>query len=294
MPFINFLHTFSPSPTLISFGPTHLYWYGFFIVLGVLSALTVAIYLARFYGIKTDTIVDLSIWLIIGGIFGARIYDVFLEWPYFSAHPLDILKIWQGGLAIHGAVIGGLIALWLFTKKYKHNFWQLAAIFATGLPLAQAIGRWGNYFNQELFGRPTNLPWGIPIDIAHRPWQYLNYDYFHPAFLYESIGNLTIVLILSCLQVWLIKKNKFPDFPYFLIPASYFLLYSLLRFSLEFIRIDATPVFFGLRLPQIISLLIIWSLNLFLGSMPNTAFSTTRAGLFSMTVRTGTILSWSM
>jgi len=196
MPFINFLHTFSPSPTLISFGPTHLYWYGFFIVLGVLSALTVAIYLARFHGIKTDTIIDLAVWLVIGGILGARIYAVFLEWPYFSAHPLDILKIWQGGLAIHGAVIGGLIALWLFTKKYKHNFWQLAAIFATGLPLAQAIGRWGNYFNQELFGRPTTLTWGIPIDVASRPVEYISSTYFHPTFLYELIIDALAAIAL--------------------------------------------------------------------------------------------------
>lgn len=264
MTFINFLHTFRPSPILISLGPIHIYWYGLFIVLGVLAALTIAIYLAKFYGIKTDTIIDLALWLVVGGVIGARIYAVFLAWPYFLAHPMDIIKIWQGGLAIHGAIMGGLIALWLFTKKYQHDFWQLAGIIVTVLPLAQAIGRWGNYFNQELFGGPTNLPWGLPIDIAHRPWQYLNYGYFHPTFLYESIGNLLIFIILILLQIWLIKKqnSSTPRYElrvmsYALCVMSYAILYSLLRFFTEFIRIDATPIVLGLRFPQLISLLII-------------------------------------
>lgn len=267
----NFLHTFNPSPILISLGPIQIHWYGFYIVLGVLSALAVAVYLAKFYGIKTDVIIDLALWLLIGGLIGARTYAVFLEWPYFVAHPLNILKIWQGGLAIHGAIIGGAIALWLFAKKNNHNFWQLAAIMAAALPLAQAVGRWGNYFNQELFGYPTSLPWGIPIDLAHRPWQYLNYDYFHPAFLYESIGNLLIFIILICLLIWLIKRKKSsaPSYElrvtsYELSVTSYAILYSLLRFSTEFIRIDATPIIFGLRFPQLISLLIIISCLIYL------------------------------
>jgi len=255
----NFLHTFHPSPILLSLGPVQIHWYGFFIVLGILAALAVAIYLAKFYQIKTDTIIDLALWLTIGGLLGARLYDIFLEWPYFSTHPLDILKIWQGGLAIHGALIGGLIALLLFAKKYQQNLWQLAAIIVTGLPLAQVIGRWGNYFNQELFGYPTNLPWGIPIDLIHRPWQYLNSEYFHPAFLYESLGNLLIFLILIFLQTRFIKKGKINNSSNFLIITSYFFLYSLLRFSTEFIRIDATPVVFGFRFPQLVSLLIVIS-----------------------------------
>lgn len=277
MPLINFLHTFNPSPILISLGPIQIYWYGFFIVLGVLASLAVAVYLGKFYGIKADTIIDLVLWLVIGGIIGARIYDIFLEWPYFSAHPLDIIKIWQGGLAIHGAIIGGAIALWLFVKKSaaQVNFWQLTAIIATVLPLAQSLGRWGNYFNQELFGYPTNLPWGIPIDIIHRPWQYLNYEYFHPTFLYESLGNLIIFLILILLQIRLIKKSRGLELPayrtgrramsYELQVASYAILYSLLRFSTEFIRIDSTSVILGWRFPQIISLLIIIACLLYIG-----------------------------
>ena len=253
----NLLHTFNPSPILFSIGPINIHWYGFFIVIGILAATTLAIHLAKLHGIKSEVIVDLTVWLIVSGIIGARVYDIFLELPYFLNHPMDIIKIWQGGLAIHGAIIGGGIALYLFTKKYKNNLWQLAAVIITVLPLAQAIGRWGNYFNQELFGYPTNLPWGIPISPAHRPWQYLDYGYFHPAFLYESAGNLLIFMVLFSLHHYLIKKNKTTNSTYVSLLAAYLLLYSSLRFSIEYIRIDATPLMLGLRFPQIVSLLII-------------------------------------
>jgi len=254
---INFFHTFNPSPILFSFEPINLYWYGFFILLGTLAAITVSLYLAKLYNIKTEIIIDLAFWLIISGIIGARIYDVMLEWSFFSTHLLDIFKIWQGGLAIHGAIIGGGLALYFYIKKYNYNFWQLAAIIVTVLPLGQAIGRWGNYFNQELFGYPTNLPWGIPIDLIHRPWQYFDYSYFHPTFLYESIGNLIIFLILIFLQILIIKKQKFSILNYKLFVINYAVLYSLLRFFTEFIRVDTTPVIFNLRFPQLVSLLII-------------------------------------
>ncbi len=253
----NFLHTFNPSPILAAFGPIHFYWYGLFIISGILSALTVSLYLAKLYNIKSDIIIDLAFWLIVGGIVGARVYEIFLELPYYLANPLSMLKVWQGGLAIHGAIIGGLISLWLFVKKYSLDFWQLAGVLSTSLPLGQAIGRWGNYFNQELFGLPTNLPWGIPINPINRPWQYANYEYFHPTFLYESIGNLLIFLILFALHYLFIKKNKINNAFYFILFTLYFLLYSCLRFSLEFIRLDATPVIFGLRFPQLVSLLAV-------------------------------------
>jgi len=253
----NFLHTFNPSPILATVGPINIYWYGFFILLAALAALAVSLYLAKLYNIKTDIIIDLAFWLIIGGLIGARLYDVLLELPYYLANPLDIFKVWQGGLAIHGGIIGGGLALYFYVKKYNYNFWQLSAIAVTVLPLGQAIGRLGNYFNQELFGYPTDLPLGIPIDMVHRPWQYFDYNYFHPTFLYELIGNLIIFLILFILHYLYIKKNKTNAF-YLVLLVLYFLLYSFLRFFLEFIRIDATPVIFGLRFPQIISLLIIF------------------------------------
>lgn len=253
-----FLHTFHPDPILISFGPINIYWYGIFIVLGILSAIDITLKLAEHYEIKKETIIDLAFYLIIFGIIGARVYDVFLEAPYYLKNPLDVFKIWQGGLAIHGAIIAGAAVIYLFAKKRKLNFWLLASLITPGLALAQAIGRWGNYFNQELFGRPTELPWGIPIDLMNRPLAYISAEYFHPTFLYESSGNLIIFGILLLIASRAIKKNKQNDnSSNILLLTSYFLLYSILRFSTEFIRIDKTPEIFHLRFPQIASIFII-------------------------------------
>jgi len=298
-----FLHTFQPSPIMLSFGPINIYWYGFFIVLGVISALLIAMKLGSYYGIKKETVIDLAFYLVIFGVIGARVYDVFfVEWSYFSGHLLDIFKVWQGGLAIHGAVIAGVITLYFFAKKTnplnlpaqagpplkggQENaahlqkggeggyFWLLASILVPGLALAQAIGRWGNYFNQELFGGPTGLPWGIPISIVNRPIEYLSSTHFHPAFLYESLGNLLIFVILIIFHVLMIR-NKIPSASfssrdgltpfwkggklnrYALCVMSYAISYSILRFFTEFIRIDPTPEILGLRLPQIVSLLVV-------------------------------------
>ncbi|MDD5032437.1 MAG: prolipoprotein diacylglyceryl transferase, partial [Patescibacteria group bacterium] len=235
----------------------HVYWYGFFIVLGALAAVAVALKISSYYGLKKETIIDLAFWLILGGIIGARIYHVFLEWAYYLKYPLDVFKVWQGGLAIHGAIIAGLLVIWFFAKKRNLDFWLLTAIIAPGLALAQAIGRWGNYFNGELFGKPTDLGWGIPIDIMRRPIEYISSEFFHPTFLYESIGNFLIFLILISLHIWIIKKRKFNNFFYFLFFIFYFVIYSILRFCLEFIRIDATPVIWNLRFPQIASLILV-------------------------------------
>jgi len=253
----NFLHTFNPQPIFISFGPISIYWYGLFIVLGIIAALAVSFYLAKYYKISNNTIFDLSFWLIIGGIIGSRIYDIFLELPYYTSHPIQALKIWQGGLAIHGAIIAGLIIIYFFTRRNKLNFWQLVSLFAPGLALAQASGRWGNYFNQELFGLPTAKPWGIPIDLLNRPLEYLTNQYFQPTFLYESLGCLLIFIILFSLNIYFIRKGGLTNRIYIWLVALYMILYSILRFLLEFVRIDFTPYLFSLRWPQIISLIII-------------------------------------
>lgn len=251
---INFLHTFAPSRILIEIGPFTFYWYGVFIVLGILAAIMVALKLASRHDISKDAIIDLAFWLIIGGILGARIYHIFLELPYYKDNPADIFKIWQGGLAIHGGIIAGAIILWFFTRLKKINFWVLGSIVVTALSLAQAIGRWGNYFNQELFGTPTDLPWGIPIEITNRMAAYYNSQYFHPVFLYESLGNLLIFVGLWFMNIWLIKNKKIENFD--LPVAMYLMLYSMLRLAMEFIRIDQTPILFDLRFPQVISIIL--------------------------------------
>ena len=192
----NFLHTFTPNPILLSFGNFRIYWYGLFIVLGILTALTISLKLAQKFNLSQNKIFDLGFWIIVFGIIGARIYHIFLEFEYYLAKPLDIFKIWQGGIAIHGALIAGILVIYFFSKKEKLNFWLLTAVIVPGLAFAQAIGRWGNYFNQELFGTPTNLPWGIPISLLNRPNQFISNKFFHPTFIYESLGNLAIFGIL--------------------------------------------------------------------------------------------------
>jgi phosphatidylglycerol:prolipoprotein diacylglycerol transferase len=256
---INWLHTFHPTAILVSLGPINIYWYGLCLVVGMLAALAVTYRLAKYYNISTDLIFDLAFWLIIGGLIGARIYDDLLQLPYYLQHPLQSLEIWKGGLAIHGAIIAGLLITWLFAKRKNLNFWQLAAILTPGLALGQAIGRWGNYFNQEIFGLPTNWPWGIPIDLINRPVLYITNTYFQPTFLYESLGCLAISLILIMININAIKHQRLNNKLYFNLIALYLILYSLLRFSLEFIRLDPAPLWWGWRWPQIISLLTIIS-----------------------------------
>jgi len=255
---IPFWHTFQPQAILLSLGTINIYWYGLFIVLGMLAALFVSLKLARYYNIPSDTVFDLAIWLIIGGLVGARLYDVGLNLPYYLDSPGKILAVWQGGLAIHGGIIAGLIIIWLYSRRKKINFWKLSALIAPGLALAQAIGRWGNYFNQEIFGRPTSSIWGIPIAWANRPLSYQNYDYFQPTFLYESLGCLLICGVLLALNAHFIRRNRLYSGLYVWSVALYMILYSILRFFLEFIRLDWTPYFLGLRWPQIISLIIIF------------------------------------
>ncbi|MCU0678912.1 MAG: prolipoprotein diacylglyceryl transferase [Planctomycetes bacterium] len=267
----HFLHTFEPQPVLISLGPVNIYWYGLFIVTGILAAILVILKLAEYYRLDKNVVIDAVFYLILGGIIGARLYHVILEWSYYLKNPLAIFKLWQGGLAIHGAIIAGLIIVWRFARrpaaaalpgtKTADRFWLLSALLVTGMSLAQAIGRLGNYFNQELFGRPTDLPWGIPIAVQNRRLEYYNSSYFHPAFLYEAIGNLLIFAALLLLHRHFIKKHRTPD-EYFLL--LYLALYSVLRFSLEFIRIDATPVLLSLRWPQVMSLIIIIAVSIYI------------------------------
>ncbi len=253
---INFLHNFEPTSILFSLGKINVYWYGLFIVTGVLVALFTTLKLAKKFKISPDKVFDLGFWVIIGGIIGARIYHVFLEIEYYIKNPLNVFKVWEGGLAIHGAMLAGALLLFYFAKKEKINFWLLTGIITPGLVLAQAIGRWGNYFNQELFGGPTGLPGGIPINVIKRPIEHISSEYFHPTFLYESIGNLIIfcVLMTITLKLWRSRKK---EKHYEVLVFSYLIMYSILRFLTEFIRIDDTYVVLGLRFPQIVSLLII-------------------------------------
>ncbi len=261
---LNFFSSFEPSPILIDFGLLKIHWYGLFMVLAMVAALLMSFRVAKLYNINRDIIFDVSFWLIVGGLLGARVYEIIIMLPFYIANPLQAVRIWEGGLAIHGGIIAGIIIIYFFAKKNNLSFWKLGATLVPGVALGQAIGRWGNYFNQELFGLPTNLPWKIPISVVNRPLQFISETHFHPTFLYESLGSLIIAIFLYSATIMGIKKKKIgPNFFLWSV-CSYVILYSLLRFSLEFIRLDQTPLVFGWRWPQIASLLLIAGSSLLL------------------------------
>lgn len=274
---INWLHSYIPDPILLSLGSVNIYWYGFFVAIGIALALWLTIWLGQKHGLAKEKIIDLCFWLIIFGIIGARLYHIMIEWDYYLGRPAQALMIWKGGLAIHGGIIAGLLTTYYFYKKQQINFWLLTSIIVPGLALAQAVGRWGNYFNQELFGLPTDLPWGIPINVMARPTEYIVEKFFHPTFLYESLGSLIIFIILLSAHFYVLKKQKRDNNTdsdtnvdastsdsinknansYLFITLGYLMLYSVLRFVIELVRIDHTLLFFGWRWPQVISILII-------------------------------------
>ncbi len=241
----------SPGPILFEIGPIVLRWYGFFIACAVLIGLNISQYLGKYRNLDPELVSDSVIWLVIGAIPGARIYYVLFQWQDYSQRPGDIIAIWQGGIAIHGAIMGGVIAMIIFARFNKISFWQLTDVIAPSLILGQAIGRWGNFFNSEAFGRPTDLPWKLYIPRFHRPLQYVNSDFFHPTFLYESLWNLSVFVILISLFFWGIKhKNKLKLGAIFCV---YLIAYSLGRVWIEGFRIDSLMLG-DFRIAQLISL----------------------------------------
>ena len=241
----------SPGPILWEFGNITFRWYGFLIASAVLIGVTISQYLGKYRDFDPDLISDLVIWLVIGAIPCARIYYVIFQWQEYSQRPEDIIAIWQGGIAIHGAIIGGVIAGLLFAKLNRLSFWSIADIVAPSLILGQAIGRWGNFFNSEAFGRPTDLPWKLYIPLYHRPLDYVNYEFFHPTFLYESLWNIGIFAILISLFFFGLKyKEQFKKGTIFCV---YLIGYSLGRVWIEGFRTDSLMLG-DIRVAQLISL----------------------------------------
>ncbi|MBL7141907.1 prolipoprotein diacylglyceryl transferase [Patescibacteria group bacterium] len=262
--FFNFLHTYQPQPIIFRLGFLNIYWYSLLIVISLFLGLGLILKLSQRFKIKKQAIENLFFYLVIFGFLGARAYHVLTELPYYLKNPLDIFKTWQGGLGIYGVIIVGLIVLYFFSRKHKLSFLSLADLIVPGLILGQAIGRWGNYFNQEIFGQPTSLPWGIPIETINRPIEFLSAQYFHPCFLYESIWNFLVFLFL----IFLIRSVAIRPQPAQQagrVFAFYLILYSFGRFFIEFLRIDLQPMLLGLRLAQVVALVIFilgWALLL--------------------------------
>lgn len=240
----------SPDSVIFSINGFDVYYYGVLMGLAIVVGLFVANKFAECcYGYK-NVIFDIAPIVLLSGIFGARLYFCIFNYSYYFHNPLEILNFRGGGLSIHGAFLGGILSLVYVVYKNCLNFMQICDSFSFALPLAQAIGRWGNFFNSEAFGRPTNLPWGVYIPVENRPEQYINCSFFQPTFLYESVLDLVIFCVLILLQKT--KKIKTGN-----LTAIYFILYSIVRILVESIRIDCTTFVFGIPAPIVVSTIII-------------------------------------
>lgn len=239
------------NPIALQFGPLTIRWYGIILVTAMLVGTFLASQEARRRGEKNEHVWNILTYGILFAILGARIYYVAFSWGQYKDHLEEILAIWHGGLAIHGGLIGGGLAFWVYSKLNKINPVKWLDIAAPSLVLGQALGRWGNFINQEAFGTPTNLPWKIFIDREHRPPQYIDYDFFHPTFLYESLWDFGVFWVLFLLSRKLQDKLKPGD-----IFLSYGILYSVGRFLVEGLRTDSL-MFGPIRQAQLASLTII-------------------------------------
>jgi len=228
-------------------GPIFIYYYGILIMSGAVAATFLAARLAKRNGENPETIWDMLPWLLIGGIVGARLWHIFtppasmveqgITTMYYLTHPLDAINIRSGGLGIPGAVMGGVFALWLYCRKKKLKMMVWMDLIAPGLALAQAIGRWGNFLNQELYGAPSSLPWANTIDAAHRVPGYEAYSTYHPLFLYEFLWNLFVMGLLLYIGIQYKDHIKNGD-----IFRVYMFMYPFARFFLEYLRLDPSPV----------------------------------------------------
>ena len=232
--------------------------YGILVTSGILAGAWVASKMARKFKIEGDRVWDGLVWIVVGGIVGARLYHVIDLWEYYRQNLTLIPQVWTGGLGIFGGIAGGVVGLWLFCQKNNQDFLKWLDLIGVGAPLGQAIGRWGNYFNQELYGLKTDLLWGIYIKAEG--------DYFHPLFGYESLWNLAVFGVM-----WKLTRRfsgKWARGTGFMI---YLGLYSWGRFWLEFLRLESWSVssrMGEIRVAQgvsltlmVISLVLIWTRN---------------------------------
>jgi phosphatidylglycerol---prolipoprotein diacylglyceryl transferase len=242
----------SPGPIIFEIGPIVLRWYGLLIATAVLVGVTLAQYLAKARRVDPDLLGDLAIWLVIGAIPCARIYYVAFEWQQYAQRPWwHMLAVWEGGIAIHGALIGGTIATIIFARLHRISLWQLLDLVAPSVILGQAIGRWGNFFNSEAFGKPTDLPWKLFIAPRYRPLELIDREFFHPTFLYESLWNLGIFALLLGLFFW--GLNRANQLKTGTLAAVYLIGYSLGRVWIEGLRTDSLMIG-PLKMAQVVSL----------------------------------------
>ena len=256
-----------PSPSLSSFsvGPLTIHFYALCIITGIAAAIWIGRKRYANLGGNPDDVSEVAIWAVPFGIIGGRIYHVVTSpSQYFGSNgnPIDALRIWEGGLGIWGAISLGAVGAYLYFKTHKTslNFRQLLDSLAPGVIVAQAIGRIGNYFNQEVFGKPTELPWGLEIDSVNRPNGFESYSTFHPTFLYESLWCLVIAVLLIKLPGFL-KKITARQGDVF---ALYVFGYTAGRVWIETLRIDEANLILGLRLNIWVSLIVLITASAYL------------------------------
>ena len=264
----------SPGDTFLNLGFLTIRWYGLLISISVVIGLFISKKLAKSRNINPQYISDILPSLIISSIIGARAYYVIFEWRQYSGSNFftsfnlfnnviqipSFIAIWQGGIAIHGGLIGGFLCILYFCKSKNIHLKTFIDILIPSIILGQSIGRWGNFFNNEAFGIPTDLPWKLFIPIQNRPIEFINYQFFHPTFIYESLWNFLIFVLL--ITIFYQQSNKNSVRPGF-ISCLYLIGYSFGRFWIEGLRIDplcigGIPPFCdgGLRMAQFISIFL--------------------------------------
>jgi prolipoprotein diacylglyceryl transferase len=249
----------SPSSGSIHLGPLRLNAYGLMIALGVIVAVRIAGRRAENKGVgTTEDISSIAMWAVPAGVLGGRAYHVLTDYQRFQGHWFDAVKIWQGGLGIWGGVTVGVAVGWWCARRRGLDAWWIISCAAPAIAIAQAIGRWGNWFNQELFGRPTTLPWALKVsgDIAVKAG-YTAGTTFHPTFLYESVGCIVLAWLLIRLEGRIAPARG-------RLFAWYVAGYTVLRFGTESLRVDTAHHFGGMRLNQWVSISVFAVAVLFL------------------------------
>jgi phosphatidylglycerol:prolipoprotein diacylglycerol transferase len=239
----------SPGAVVFHIGPLAVRWYGLLIASGVMLGTTLAHREALRRGQDPDKLLNLIVVAVLSALVGARLYYVLFNWDYYAANLSKVFAIWEGGLAIHGGLIAGALATLLYCRWVGLSALVTTDIMAPGVAIGQSIGRWGNFFNQEAFGVPTDLPWKLYIDPYHRPPHLKTFEYFHPTFLYESLWNLLVFGVL-----WFGLRKRLEGKPGALT-LCYLGLYSLGRFFVEGLRIDSLMIG-SLRTAQVVSLVL--------------------------------------
>lgn len=245
------------NPIAFQLGPISITWYGIFIALAFGLGMFLANYHAIRRQINTDKLADLLLVVMPAAIIGARLYYVVFNWGYYAANPLEIPAVWHGGLAIHGGIIGGFLAGYWYIRRTKDlKVWPVADIIAPSLILGQAIGRWGNFFNQEAHGGPVSTEFISKFPDFIQKGMLIDGQYYHPTFLYESLWSILVFIVL----LWMIRRKSLPDG---VVAMSYLILYSLGRFFVEGMRTDSLMLG-PLRIAQVVSIVSIIMASIFI------------------------------